>query len=196
MAAEPDPRDDDTLMRAYAQGDARAFERLYARHSGALYRFVRHVPGREAAAQADEVFQDTWLRVARSRERWRPQGATFRTWLFTLAHHRAIDVLRRSGREFSVGDGQEGEPWQPDADADAWRDWRRERAAADNGRFALSRRPCFESRPKSPARCACRLRSPARCACRLRSPARCACGGPAPTTSRTSTSTSPSTRWW
>jgi RNA polymerase sigma-70 factor (ECF subfamily) len=120
MAAEPDPRDDDALMRAYAQGDARAFERLYARHSGALYRFVRRVLGREAGAQADEVFQDTWLRVVRSRERWQPQGATFRTWLFTLAHHRAIDVLRRSGREVSVG---EGEPWQPDSDAAAWRDW-------------------------------------------------------------------------
>ena len=123
MSQTDDP-DDNTLMRAFAQGDARAFERLYARHHAALYRFVRRVLGRAAAAQADEVFQDTWLRVVHARERWAPQGATFRTWLFTLAHHRAIDLLRKSGREVSLDDGgDEREPWQPAADAAAWQDW-------------------------------------------------------------------------
>jgi RNA polymerase sigma-70 factor (ECF subfamily) len=128
----PAADDDDDLMRAYAQGDVRAFERLYARHHGALYRFVRRVLGREAATHADEVFQDAWLRVVRARDRWQPQGATFRTWLFTLAHHRAIDVLRRSGREISTDalagsddDGSTGErePWQPAPDAQAWQGW-------------------------------------------------------------------------
>jgi RNA polymerase sigma factor (sigma-70 family) len=123
MAAN-DADADDALMRAYAQGDARAFDRLYQRHAGALYRFVRRLLGRAAAAQTDEVFQDTWLRVVRSRERWLPQGATFRTWLFTLAHHRAIDVLRKCGREVSVDGGEDdGGPWQPDADEAAWREW-------------------------------------------------------------------------
>ena len=122
MADDLEP-DDDSLMRAFAQGDARAFERLYARHHAALYRFVRRVLGREAGTQADEVFQDTWLRVVRARERWAPQGATFRTWLFTLAHHRAIDQLRKSGREVAL-DAAEGErePWQPTAAA-PWQDW-------------------------------------------------------------------------
>ena len=73
--------DDDALMRAFALGDACAFEQLYARHHAALYRFVRRVLGREAGTQADEVFQDTWLRVVNARARWSPQGATFRTWL-------------------------------------------------------------------------------------------------------------------
>ena len=118
--------DDDALMRAFAQGEARAFERLYARHHAALYRFVRRVLGREAGAQGDEVFQDTWLRVVNARQRWQPQGATFRTWLFTLAHHRAIDVLRKSGREVSTSsddDDGEREPWQPAAASEAWRAW-------------------------------------------------------------------------
>ena len=116
--------DDDALMRAFAQGDARAFERLYARHHAALYRFVRRVLGREAGTQADEVFQDTWLRVVHARERWSPQGATFRTWLFTLGHRRAIDQLRKSGREVSLDVGDEaGEPWQPASDAAAWQAW-------------------------------------------------------------------------
>ena len=114
---------DDDLMRAYAGGDASAFEALYARHQAALYRFVRRLLGSALAAQADEVFQDTWLRVVQARERWQPQGATFRTWLYTLAHHRAVDLLRRSGREVALDaiEDADGEPWQPDGAA--WQHW-------------------------------------------------------------------------
>lgn len=114
---------DDELMAAYARGDVAAFERLYERHQSALYRFVRRMLGVALAAQADEVFQDTWLRVVHSRDRWAPQGATFRTWLFTLAHHRAIDLHRRSGREVSIdGHDDDGDgPWQPDGAA--WQHW-------------------------------------------------------------------------
>jgi RNA polymerase sigma factor (sigma-70 family) len=122
---DPAEPNDDALMRAFAQGDVRAFERLYARHHAALYRFVRRVLGREAAAQADEVFQDTWLRVVNARERWSPQGASFRTWLFTLAHHRAIDLLRKSGREVTLDalDADAREPWQPATDEAPWQAW-------------------------------------------------------------------------
>jgi RNA polymerase sigma factor (sigma-70 family) len=115
------PDSDDALMAAYATGDAAAFERLYERHHRALYRFVRRLLGAAQAAHADEVFQDTWLRVVHARARWQPQGAAFRTWLFTLAHHRAIDVLRRSGRETSLDNDDEAPPWQP-AGA-AWQHW-------------------------------------------------------------------------
>ena len=122
MPAPTDPTDD-MLMAAYAGGDAGAFEQLYGRHQAGLYRFVRRLLGRALEAQADEVFQDAWLRVVQARSRWQPQGATFRTWLFTLAHHRAIDLLRRSGREVALDAFEdEGEaPWQPDATA--WQHW-------------------------------------------------------------------------
>ncbi len=118
-----DSTDDDALMTAFAGGDAAAFERLYARHQSALYRFVRRLLGSALSAQTDEVFQDTWLKVVHARERWAPQGATFRTWLFTLAHHRAIDLLRRSGREVALDafEAEDGEPWQPDGAA--WQHW-------------------------------------------------------------------------
>jgi len=114
---------DDMLMSAYANGSAAAFERLYERHQAGLYRFVRRLLGSALSAQTDEVFQDTWLRVVHSRERWSPQGASFRTWLFTLAHHRVIDLLRRSGREVALDafDGADTEPWEPDATA--WQHW-------------------------------------------------------------------------
>ena len=112
---------DDELMRAYAAGDGQAFERLYTRHQAALYRFVKRLLGRNASAQVDEVFQDTWLRAIQARHDWQPQGATWRTWLFTLAHHRAIDCLRKLGREVSVDDGADGEPWEPEGPA--WAGW-------------------------------------------------------------------------
>ncbi|MFO1269055.1 MAG: sigma-70 family RNA polymerase sigma factor [Rubrivivax sp.] len=112
----PDDPSDDQLMRAFTAGDGRAFERLYARHEQALYRFVRRLLGQAAAAQVDEVFQDTWLRAIEARASWQPQGATFRTWLCTIAHHRAIDCLRKSGREVSIhcdDDDREGRPFEP-----------------------------------------------------------------------------------
>src|SRR5690606_8784537 len=130
MPATSEARDDDMLMSAYARGEAAAFETLYARHQAGLYRFVRRLLGTALAAQTDEVFQDTWLRVVHSRTRWDPQGATFRTWLYTLAHHRVIDLLRRSGREVALDafEGEDGEPWQPDAAA--WQHWPAPAAAA------------------------------------------------------------------
>ena len=113
-------RDDDQLIRAWLQGEARAFDLLYQRHQAPLYRFVRRVLGTACAAQTDEVFQDTWQRVIQARERWSPQGAAFRTWLFTLAHHRAIDCLRKSGRELSIDDSPAGDE---DPAGDPWADW-------------------------------------------------------------------------
>ncbi len=115
---------DDQLMRAFAQGDARAFETLYQRHRVALYRFVRRLLGSALAGRADEVFQDTWERVVTARARWAPQGASFRTWLFTLAHHRVVDCLRKSGREVNMdvgSDRSDSEPWQPEGQP--WAGW-------------------------------------------------------------------------
>lgn len=123
LPAPPSPTDA-ALLAAFAQGDARAFERLYARHEAALYRFVRRLLGQAAAQHADEVFQDTWLRAIQARREWRaddPSGASFRTWLFTIAHHRAVDSLRRLGREVSSdADGDEA-PWEPEPAP--WADW-------------------------------------------------------------------------
>jgi RNA polymerase sigma-70 factor (ECF subfamily) len=116
-----DAADDDRLMRAFAAGDSSAFEAIYARHQAALYRFVRRLLGSAAGTQADEVFQDTWLRVIQARSEWSPRGATFRTWLFTIAHHRAVDRLRQTGREVSADD--DAASWSPGGDDGAWAGW-------------------------------------------------------------------------
>ena len=93
---------DEQLMLAYVQGDAAAFDALYARHEVALLRFVRRLLGAPLAAQAEEVFQDTWMRIISARASFAPRGAAWRTWAFTIAHNAAMDRLRTSGRESTL----------------------------------------------------------------------------------------------
>jgi len=85
---------DEALMLAYAGGDAAAFERLYAKHKGPLFRYVlRSVKGR---GEAEELFQDVWTKVIEARLRYAPR-AKFTTWLYTIAHNRLVDHWRARG---------------------------------------------------------------------------------------------------
>ncbi len=90
MTAE---RTDEALMLAYAHGDVIAFEQLYKRHRGTLYRFL--LRSLKHRADADELFQETWSRVIGARERYRAD-AKFTTWLLQIAHNLVIDRFRRS----------------------------------------------------------------------------------------------------
>lgn len=95
---------DEALMLAYAAGDASAFDRLYARHKGALYRYVlRHCAN---AGVADEIFQDVWMNVIRVRASY-VTVARFGSWLFTLAHNRIVDHWRASGQATMVPIGDD-----------------------------------------------------------------------------------------
>ena len=85
---------DEQLMLAYRDGDAGAFETLYARHRGALYRFV--LRSMKDRAVAEELFQEAWIRVIEARERYAP-SARFTTWLYTIAHNLLVDHWRRKG---------------------------------------------------------------------------------------------------
>lgn len=94
--------DDAALMALYAGGDGRAFEILYRRHRGPLYRYIARLT--RGAATAEEIFQDVWMAVIRSRDRYEP-SARFSTFLFSIAHRRVIDSRRRDrGPADSVSD--------------------------------------------------------------------------------------------
>jgi RNA polymerase sigma-70 factor (ECF subfamily) len=82
---------DDVLMLAWTAGDAGAFELLYARHRGPLYRFL--LRQLRDNALADEFFQDVWQRVIAARQGWKPEAA-FSTWLYRIAHNRLNDHWR------------------------------------------------------------------------------------------------------
>ncbi len=97
---------DEALMRRFAAGDARAFETLYDRHEKPVWRFVlRSV--REAAI-ADDVTQEIWFAVARSASTYQP-SAKFRTWIFTMARNRVIDLSRTKKNTVSIDDDESGE---------------------------------------------------------------------------------------
>lgn len=90
-------------MLQYRDGDATAFDLLYARHKGALFRYcLRHCRSRSTA---EETFQDVWMRVIGARQRYQ-RRAMFTTWLYRIAHNRIIDGYRsdNSGKFQSLDD--------------------------------------------------------------------------------------------
>lgn len=96
---------DESLMLAWAGGELRAFETLYARHRSRLYSFL--LRQLRDAALADEMFQDVWQRVIAARAGWQPDAA-FTTWLFRIAHNRLNDHWRASRhRPPAPGDAEE-----------------------------------------------------------------------------------------
>ncbi|MDE1987180.1 MAG: sigma-70 family RNA polymerase sigma factor [Alphaproteobacteria bacterium] len=92
-------------MSRFRDGDADAFEVLYRRHRAGLHRFARRL----APNDADEIFQDVWLAVIKGKRRYVPT-ARFVTYLFTIAHHRAVERLRKRGHMpiLETSDGDEG----------------------------------------------------------------------------------------
>jgi RNA polymerase sigma-70 factor (ECF subfamily) len=98
---------DEELMLAYAGGDAGAFDRLYERHRGPLFRLVlRSV---KSAAEAEELYQDVWMKVIEARGRY-VVTAKFTTWLYTVAHNRLVDYWRKRGLALVPVENEDGEP--------------------------------------------------------------------------------------
>ena len=91
-------------MLAYGGGDAAAFETLYARHRGGLFRFVLRAVKEHGAAE--ELFQEVWVRVIEARERYAPK-ARFITWLYTIAHNLLVDHWRKKGLSLVALDGDD-----------------------------------------------------------------------------------------
>jgi len=86
---------DEELMLRYRGGDAGAFDALYARHKGPVFRYLRRQAG--DAALAEELFQDVWMRIINARGDYEAR-ARFTTWLYTIAHNRFLDHVRSKRR--------------------------------------------------------------------------------------------------
>lgn len=83
---------DAELIKKYQKGDIQAFETLLGRHQNALYTFLLRLTG--APDRADDLFQETFLRVLKSLPKYREEG-TFHHWLFRIANNVARDTKRR-----------------------------------------------------------------------------------------------------
>ncbi len=75
-------------------GDRDAFGALYRAHVGAVSRVVRFRLGRDDEDAVSEVFLRAWRGLAT----YRDTGAPFAAWLYGIARHVAIDLVRVAGR--------------------------------------------------------------------------------------------------
>ena len=82
-------------MLAFRSGDAAAFDALFRRWSGPLLRYLDRMLRNPATAE--ELVQETFLRVHRARDRYAPE-ARFSTWLYRIATNLALNELRRPRR--------------------------------------------------------------------------------------------------
>ena len=85
---------DEDLMLRYAAGEVAAFDVLYQRHKGGVFRYLlRH----GASNASEELAQDVWASLIRVRAQYQAT-AKFTTYLYRLAHNRLIDFYRAEGR--------------------------------------------------------------------------------------------------
>lgn len=92
---------DARLVAAVARGDAAAFRRLTDRHLAAVHRLAARMLGDRN--EADEVTQDTFLKLWTHADRWRPANGdgNLLPWLRTIATNACIDRVRK--RRFDGG---------------------------------------------------------------------------------------------
>jgi RNA polymerase sigma-70 factor, ECF subfamily len=92
---------DEDLMRRAHVGDARAFEAMFDRHSGAAFSLAYRMCGRQT--MAEDIVQDAFLSLWRGGSRYDARRGSVRSWVLGAIHHKAIDAFRHetatSGRD-------------------------------------------------------------------------------------------------
>ena len=103
---------DESLMERYQAGDPVAFEALLRRYRAPIFGLLHRCVGERA--RAEDLLQETWLRVVAAAPRWEPR-ARVRTWLYAIARNLAVDEARRGGhRPRPTADPEGNAPDGPD----------------------------------------------------------------------------------
>jgi RNA polymerase sigma-70 factor (ECF subfamily) len=102
MGSEAKKHDDSELLVRYMAGDEDAFSEIVSLYKDPLYAFLRKFLNQQALVE--DVFQDTFLQLYASRDKFDP-NRPLRPWLFTIAANKAKDALRKIQRrsEMSLG---------------------------------------------------------------------------------------------
>ncbi len=118
---------DRALLERIVARDERAVEELYLRYSGALYSLAYQVTGGERFAQ--DVVQETFVAVWKDAFRFDPSKGAVSPWLFSLARHKAIDLVRREAnvRKRTADVDLELEMANDNVDDEAWASIRRDK---------------------------------------------------------------------
>jgi RNA polymerase sigma factor (sigma-70 family) len=111
---------DRELLRRIGERDEDALSALYDRYADRVYSFALHTL--QNPALAEEVTQDTFLKIWYRPDVWDPTRGKFSSWLLTVTRYTAIDLLRKEQRrptQISVPletlpDGHADEIWQSD----------------------------------------------------------------------------------
>jgi RNA polymerase sigma-70 factor (ECF subfamily) len=124
-SARPNLRElaDEDLMPLVHAGNARAFEVVFDRHADAAFSLAYRMCGRRTMAQ--DVVQEAFLSLWRSRARYDRTRGSVRSWILGVVHNRTIDMFRRdtvrAGRDVTAEDAVERMPSADDVAVDAER---------------------------------------------------------------------------
>jgi len=94
-ALAPDIRLDAELLRQAKEGNPRAMQELYQRHSGAVFSRLTHLVG--ATAEREDLLQETFLALFQQLHRFREE-ASLSTYVQRIATNKAYDHLRKQTR--------------------------------------------------------------------------------------------------
>lgn len=90
------PELDDELMQRFQKGDESAFTLLVRRHQQPLINFIaRFIDDRDAA---EDLAQETFIRVFKAAHRYQPGRARFNTWMYQIAKNLCKNELRNRSR--------------------------------------------------------------------------------------------------
>ena len=106
---------DGQLVELVAQKDAGALEALYGRYGRAAYSLARRILTEETLAQ--DVVQEVFLSLWRDARRFDAGRGTVATYLLSMTHHRAVDVVRREENLRRWRTSDEGLELEPDPKA-------------------------------------------------------------------------------
>jgi RNA polymerase sigma-70 factor (ECF subfamily) len=100
-------RDDASLLSRVQSGDQDALAALYDRHGSIAFGLACRITGDESGAE--EAVQDAFVSLWKQAPRFDPSRGQVRSWLLTIVHHRAVDLVRRrsSRPERQLPDGVE-----------------------------------------------------------------------------------------
>ncbi|MEX1172075.1 MAG: sigma-70 family RNA polymerase sigma factor [Chloroflexota bacterium] len=137
--------EDAALFARIVGRDERAVEALYARYSGPLYSLAYQVTGADRFAQ--EVVQEVFIAVWKDAGRFDPARGSVGPWLFSLARHKAIDLVRREAnhrRRAAAETELEVKAAPDDVDREAWHNLRRDRVRAAIAQLPETQRTALE----------------------------------------------------
>jgi RNA polymerase sigma-70 factor, ECF subfamily len=141
------PRDlahlsDEALVALVARGDDSALAALYDRFGRVAYGLsVRILRDR---ALAEDAVQEAFLGIWRGADRFVAERAKASSWILTLVHRRAVDLVRREERRRAEPIESAPEPTTGSADEEAWLRLQRERVQAALRRLPDQQREALE----------------------------------------------------